>query len=365
MRSGFARKFVWLLSVCLFSGIGVRLLCAQPEISAPTKAQPALTGLNLALPTDNDALLKGELPSFYMYTDRIFEGRRSRPWQGGTYGFSRDEKRLSSGEVVMTRFHEGIDIKPTRRDADDEPLDDIYAIDDGKVVHLNSDATKSSYGRYIVLEHLWDGSRYYSFYAHLMNEKVNAGDEVKRGQAIARMGYTGAGLNKRRAHLHLEINLILSAEFEEWHDKYHPTTPNNHGIYNGINMAGLDVAELYLKLQENPSLTISAFLRRQTPDWVIQVPTKPWAADLYPWLIQNSEAGNPQSWEIAFVDAAVPIRIVPKAERISAPKVVSVRQAETPTIYLTRYRVTWSKNRGYHLTQRGLDFVDLITRDPK
>ena len=43
--------------------------------------------------------LRGDDPDFYMYTDRTFEGVRSRPWQGGQYGFVRNEVRTPAGVV--------------------------------------------------------------------------------------------------------------------------------------------------------------------------------------------------------------------------------------------------------------------------
>ena len=86
----------------------------------------ALRAFSPILPTDNDALFRGQPEQFYMYTDRDFEGVKSRPWQGGTYGFTRNQQRVG-GNIVLTKFHEGIDIKPLRRDASGEPLDEVRA----------------------------------------------------------------------------------------------------------------------------------------------------------------------------------------------------------------------------------------------
>ncbi|PYK18353.1 MAG: hypothetical protein DME55_06990 [Verrucomicrobia bacterium] len=110
--------------------------------------------LDLALPTDNDALFSGGGAAFYQYIERNFKGVKSTPWEGGQYGFVRDPTDTAGG-VVYTRFHEGIDIKPLHRDAHGEPLDEIHAIADGKVVHVNSVPGYSNYGKYIVIEHRW------------------------------------------------------------------------------------------------------------------------------------------------------------------------------------------------------------------
>src|SRR6266566_6214237 len=198
--------------------------------------------VDLVLPTDNDALFSGGSDAFYQYIERNFNGVKSTPWEGGQYGFVRDPTDTAGG-VVYTRFHEGIDIKPLHRDAHGEPLDEIHAIADGKVAHVNCVSGYSNYGKYIVIEHRWGGSNYYSLYGHLSKIDVRTGDAVHRGQQIAVMGYTGAGINRARAHLHLELNLMLNHNFQEWYNSFlHEKDPNHHGIYNGINLVGLNIA---------------------------------------------------------------------------------------------------------------------------
>src|SRR5260370_21253448 len=122
--------------------------------------------VDLALPTDNDALFSGNRSAFYQYIDRNFKGVKSTPWEGGQYGFVLDPTDTAGG-VVYTRFHEGIDIRPLHRDAHGEPLDEIHAIADVKLVHVNSVPGYSNYGKYILIEHRWTGSIYYSLYRHL------------------------------------------------------------------------------------------------------------------------------------------------------------------------------------------------------
>ena len=139
----------------------------------------AATGSHLAvafspvLPTDNDALFHGQLEDFYMFTDRDFEGRKSFPWEGGRYGFTRGPERIG-GRVVLTRFHEGIDISPVRRDDAGEPLDDVRAIEAGRVVHVSNDPRDSNYGSYVVVAHSVEGAPVYSVYAHLAGAEVAA-----------------------------------------------------------------------------------------------------------------------------------------------------------------------------------------------
>ncbi len=147
--------------------------------------------LRLVMPTGNAALLYGEAPEFYMYTDRNFEGVRSTPWQGGQYGFVRNQERSRDGTVVFNRFHEGLDIQPLERDARGEPLDDVRSVDEGRVVYVNRNERASAYGRYVVVEHWWQGAPYYTLYAHLSDVSARTGAEVGRGERVGRIGYTG------------------------------------------------------------------------------------------------------------------------------------------------------------------------------
>jgi len=240
---------VILIAVCSFQVMAV----AQTETAT----------VDLALPTDNDAIFHGGGPDFYQYVERDYRGEKSTPWEGGQYGFVRDPEQTRAG-VVYTRFHEGIDIRCLHRDERGEPLDEVRAIAEGKVVYTNSVPGYSNYGKYIVIEHRWGGSPYFSLYGHLSKIDVRTGDAVHRGQQIAVMGYTGAGINRERAHLHLELNLMLNHNFQEWYNSFlHENDPNHHGIYNGINLVGLNIAQLYLKLREKSIAHDSAISRRR------------------------------------------------------------------------------------------------------
>src|SRR5437773_10030782 len=128
----------------------VRLLASLPAMLR-SQSDP----LNLALPTDNDAIYRGDGPEFYQYIERDYQGVKSTPWEGGQYGFVRDPVETPAG-IVYTRLHEGIDIRPLQRDEQGEPLDPVRAIASGTVVHANLVPRFSNYGKYVVVEHRWD-----------------------------------------------------------------------------------------------------------------------------------------------------------------------------------------------------------------
>jgi murein DD-endopeptidase MepM/ murein hydrolase activator NlpD len=315
--------------------------------------------LNLVLPTDNDALFSGDGPAFYQYIDRDYKGVKSTPWEGGQYGFVRDPKDTAGG-VVYTRFHEGIDIRPMHRDANGEPLDEVRAIADGKVVHVNPVPGYSNYGKYVVIEHHWDGSNYYSLYGHLSSIAVGAGETVRGGQRIAVMGHTGTGINRERSHLHLEVDLMFSHQFEAWYDTFFRNDPNRHGIYNGMNLAGLDIARLYLALRKNPALTISEFLNEEETFYKVTLP-KARHFDLpqfYPWMVAGGRR-NASSWEVSFARSGVPLRIEPSDKQVTQPELSYAGKASTDYSYLTRDIVSGHHGNA-HLTNYGAQLMRLL-----
>jgi murein DD-endopeptidase MepM/ murein hydrolase activator NlpD len=316
--------------------------------------------LDLVLPTDNDALFSGGGAAFYQYIDRNFKDVKSTPWEGGQYGFVRDPTDTAGG-VVYTRFHEGIDIRPLHRDAHGEPLDEIHAIADGKVVHVNSVPGYSNYGKYVVIEHRWGGSNYYSLYGHLSSIAVQPGDTVKHGQRIAVMGYTGTGLNRERAHLHLELNLMVSREFESWYNAFFRNDPNHNGIYNGMNLAGLDIARLYLALHKNPSLTIPEFLGREETFYKVTVPKARHfeLPKLYSWMLTTGSRNEKSSWEVSFAQSGVPLRIESSDKSATQPELSYVKKTSVDYSHLTRDIIS-GHGANAHLTDYGRQLMRLL-----
>lgn len=317
-------------------------------------------GFELRLPTANDALLREAGPDFYQFVDRTFEGQTSTPWEGGKFGFVRDPRRIG-GQIAYARFHEGLDIKPLNRDEKGEPLDDVLAISPGRVVHVSKTASHSNYGRYIVVEHDWGQGPFYSLYAHLNATQVEVGDAVKAGQPLGRLGYTGAGIDKRRAHLHIELNLLWSVHFQTWYDRGF-ASPNHHGNYNGQNLIGLDLAGLYLARQKDPALSPAAFVRQTEPYFEVAVPG---TAEMelvarYPWLLDApAPAARPPSWRVTFSAWGLPVRIQAGTEAVTQTVLTGIPPAQTlPHSLNTRGLITGS-GESAQISAAGLSLVRL------
>jgi hypothetical protein len=248
-----------------------------------------------------------------------------------------------------------------QRDERGEPVDTVRAIGDGTVVYTNSVPRWSNYGNYVVVEHRWDGSPYYSLYAHLGSISARAGQRITSGAAIGVMGYTGEGLTQERAHLHLELNLMLSRQFVAWYDTFLKTDPNRHGIYNGINLVGIDIARLYLALRKQPSLTVPEFLASEETFYRVKIPASKRfdLLKLYPWMAGGPADVKARSWEVSFNRAGVPLKIVAASDAVQEPTLSYVKKRDVDYSLLTREQIGGSGDNAF-LTETGKRLMRLL-----
>lgn len=335
------------------------LFCALAPLLgmlATSAAEP----LRLQLPTDNDALLRGKPEEFYMYVDRNFEGKISKPWEGGQYGFVRTMLRTPEG-VIGTRFHEGIDIQPVKRDSSQRPLDEVRSMATGVVAYVNSRAGNSNYGIYVVVEHNWGYGPIFSLYAHLSKVSVTQGQRVLAGAKLGTMGYTGRGITRTRAHVHVELGLLLSLRFTDWHHGLYGTK-NLHGIHNGMNLSGLDLPALFLALQKEPDLSIPEFISRTPTYYKVTVARRGplELAERYPWLRRGNPNQPSPSWEISFSASGLPLSIAPSQRQVSKPLITYVRTTLARHENHTISRVSGTGRRA-SLASRGQQYLSLVT----
>jgi peptidoglycan LD-endopeptidase LytH len=214
-----------------------------------------------------------------------------------------------------TDFHEGIDIKPTARDRRGEPTDPIFAAMSGVVRHINASPGASSYGRYIVLEHPAVEPAVYTLYAHVsaIAPGLRVGERVTRGQTIATMGHSSGGytIPRERSHLHFEIGVMMTRNFQSWYDRRKFGSRNEQGVWNGMNLMGIDPLDFFAAwrarrvdsmreyfAQLEPAVTLR-IATRATPDFITRYPallTKPIPEGVAGWEIKCSWTGLPFSW---------------------------------------------------------------------
>ncbi len=333
-----------------------RLLILLFSLNLQIQAAP----LDVRLPTENRHLFTGEMDQFYMYVVRNLNGQVTHPWQGGTYGFVRNAARIKDQDLFV-HFHEGIDIAPVSRDAVGNPLDLVSSIAAGRVAYVSLIAKNSNYGKYVVIEHDWENSRVLSLYAHLSEITCKPGDAVSPGSFIGHMGFTGAGIDRARAHCHVELGMLMSTHYGELPSKY-AGAPNIHGIYNGMNLIGADVAKFFLDLKANPALQFSQFIASTPVYFKVAVPAHgtPDFVTRYPWIARGNADATTLSWEISLSATGLPVTFTPSPHPCSAPLVIAVRPSTVPHRYLTRNLITGEGDQAT-LTRSGLNLIALLT----
>ncbi|MFW5883333.1 MAG: M23 family metallopeptidase [Verrucomicrobiota bacterium] len=218
-----------------------------------------------------------------------------------------------------TRFHEGLDLKAIYRDKKGRATDEIYAIMPGIVRYVNDQRGQSSYGLYVVVEHTHLEPSVLTLYAHLREiaPGIEAEMQVAEGAVLGTMGQTATGytIPSERAHLHFEIALRLSNDFQSWYAAQDYEHANRHGIWNGMNLLGMDPLAFYegLRLGEYGSTTDfvqgrpTAFTLRyftdRTPDFVHRYPSM---------LTVPLRSSRIAAWDIGFDRYGVPTAFTPR-----------------------------------------------------
>ncbi len=209
------------------------------------------------------------------------------------------------------RFHEGIDIRPAKTNADGEALDLVLAAMDGQVAYLNANVN-GPYGRYVVLHHTAAEIPVYTLYAHLakIEPTLKTAQPIRRGTVIGLMGRTSVGVSpitKDRSHLHFEVGLMLSTGFNRWYaaQPENKQSPNLHGLYNGQNLIGMDP----LLILGQPKVDILAALRSQPTALTVGLRTNkmPDFVQNYPALMRG-DASRAAGWYVEFSWQGMPIR---------------------------------------------------------
>jgi murein DD-endopeptidase MepM/ murein hydrolase activator NlpD len=231
---------------------------------------------------------------------------------------------LESGLFGCTRsggaqFHEGIDLKPVKRDRRGEPADPIFAVMPGVVRHISRMAGNSSYGRYIVIEHSDQSPAVFTLYAHLASiaSGLTVGAGVERDQVIGVMGRSASSyaIPRERAHLHFEIGLWLTRDFQSWYNWKKFGSRNEHGFWNGMNLAGVNPLDFYDKLRSRRVENFDQYFAQLNPAARVRISTRkiPDFIERYPALLTKplpAEAGI-GGWEVAFNETGMPFAWTP------------------------------------------------------
>ncbi|MEN9841765.1 MAG: hypothetical protein RL376_1565 [Verrucomicrobiota bacterium] len=272
---------------------------ARPA-SGPTRPAAREPRIELVWPVPNKAYLEGKgLEAFIQPTE-------SGETLSGTFGSVRSAGR---------QFHEGLDLFPLKRDARGEALDEVVAAMAGVVRHVNKNAGASSYGRYVVMEHPEQSPPVYTLYAHLaeIDAGVRPGGSLAAGARVARMGRSAGGytIPKERAHLHFEIGLRLTDRFQAWYDSRGFGSRNEQGLYNGMNLMGIDPLAVFTRWRAGGLKRLDEVFRELPAAVTLRIarPGEPDFLRRYPSLAQRLAGGAAGGgWEIDCTATGVPVR---------------------------------------------------------
>ncbi|MDD3180093.1 MAG: M23 family metallopeptidase [Opitutaceae bacterium] len=293
---------------------------------------PVLLGLLLsanALPAERFEFVwpvPNQAPAQGKQIQNFVQSTASGETESGLFGCVR------SGGI---QFHEGIDLKPLQRDVRGEPLDRVSAAMAGIVRHVNNRAGKSSYGRYLVIEHTEVTPAVYTLYAHLRSVEIGIrpGVRVSAGQVIGVMGHTAGGYSipRARAHLHFEIGLMVTRDFQGWYNWKKFGSPNEHGPWNGMNLMGFDGLDWFRQFRSGRGTDFQQYLDNMKPAVRVRISTirVPDFIRRYPTLLRKPmPTGLVAGWEIECNWTGIPFAWTP----LSAPDVAGLKSGSPQVV---------------------------------
>jgi murein DD-endopeptidase MepM/ murein hydrolase activator NlpD len=271
------------------------------------------------------------------------QGKSYEAWAQPTVSGDPESGLFGCVRTNGTQFHEGLDMRPVARDSKGEPVDQVFAAMSGIVRHVNAKAGESNYGRYIVIEHTGLNPAVYTLYAHLskIDSGIAPGVSVKGGQVIGTMGHTGGGGNipRDRAHLHFEIGLKATNDFQSWYNWKKFGSPNEQGSWNGMNLMGIDPQDFLREWKKGKVDNFQQYFDRlrtivklrvattRTPDFIQRYPAllkKPLPLGFVSgWEVECNSTGLPFSWTP--LSAAEVAGMRPNSVQIVSVEEVAVR----------------------------------------
>ncbi len=313
----------------------ILLLCPAVLAASPR--------IELAWPTPNTAYIEGKSREAYV------QPTVSGEVESGLFGCVR-----SGG----SQFHEGLDLKPVSRDRRGEPADEVFATMGGVVRHVNLRAGESSYGRYVVIEHPDLKPMVYTLYAHLsaVAPGLKTGDAVARGQVIATMGRSAGGyeIPKDRAHLHYEIGLVATRQFQSWYDWKKFGSPNEQGIYNGMNLMGVNALDFFNEFRARRVDNFTEYFAQLPAVARVRIATSrvPDLVQRYPELLtEEIPVAGVAGWELKVNATGLPFSWTPlKATDVIGFRANEVRLTDVDADALKRFRcksIAVSRRGGY------------------
>ena len=329
----------------------MRSLLALILAVASTMAAPVPNRIEIVWPTPNKAWAEGSPISAFI------QPTASGDPESGCYG----DVRSNGG-----RFHEGIDIKPVARDRRGEPVDRVFAAMPGVVRYAGSHPGDGEYGRYIVIEHTGVTPAVYTLYAHLASvlPGIVPGARVDAGEPIAIMGHSSSSrIPRERAHLHFEIGVMVTRDFEGWYAWKKFGSPNERGLWNGYNLMGFDPLDFLNKWREHRVDNFQDYFAQMKPQVTLRIATRkvPDFIQRYPSLLRAPmPAGAIGGWEIQFDWTGIPISwrpLMPMEVLAQSTDEVTILRVDEASVAQHRGKVLVRRRGSGYIPVRDLETV--------
>jgi hypothetical protein len=183
---------------------------------------------------------------------------------------------------------------------------------------------------------------------------------------MGRTSNTSQGISKDRAHVHFELNLFVNEKFQTWFKKYSPGERNDHGLWNGQNMLGID-PKLVLLAENKGKFNLPNFIRNQTElcRVVVKKTDFPWLKRYAALVKENPVATKAgiAGYELVLNYNGLPFEVIPRAaseiKGKSKYQLLSVNEAEYKANPCRR--LITQKGARWELTNRGTKLLDLLT----
>ncbi len=297
--------------------------------------------LDLAWPTPNPAWAEGKpVGSFVQHAG-------SGDPMSGTFGGVRN------GGV---QFHEGVDISALTRDRRGESTDTVMAAMAGVVRHISANPGSSNYGRYVILEHPEVTPGVYTLYAHLARiaPGLAVGHQVARSQALGTMGHSSGAtpIPVLRAHVHFEIGVMITRDFQSWYERRKFGSRNDHGPWNGMNLMGLDPLDFFNEWRARRINTVRDYFAKMETAVKVRIATRrtPDFVSRYPSLLTRPlPMGLVEGWEIQFNWTGVPFAWTP----LSAAEVVGLAAEQVRLVEVNAELGKRQRSKTLALSRRG------------
>ena len=332
--------------------------CENKKHKPATQPQPPISENNFhptfTFPTENRSLLdENGSENFFTPTTK------TKTWASGTFGCVRNDG---------LRLHEGIDIASIERDQNNEPTDPVLAVFKGTVVHVNRNIAASTYGKYVVLYHNLNGFSFYSLYAHLseIGRNIQIGIQLNGGKKLGILGRTANTREKIenwRAHLHFEIGVQINSNFKNWFPTWYKGGKNHHGNWSGLNLLGLDAAEILIEDQSNKIDFVERFASESLLCRVRVYREKIDYFERYNQLCFNvSVEKEPAAWDVSLNFSGLPLRAEPIYEIKQTPRAkYTILEVDEKVYYQHRCSgLLFKRGQKWTFTGKGQRLMDLL-----